>query len=176
LRSCAGCVPIPVPRAAGFYARVMPRPLRDFVPGTIWHLTCRGVDDRDVVVDDDDRRLWIALMRKAASRAGWRLHAWCLMTNHYHLLVSIGLGDTSAALQRLNGVYAREFNRRHERRGHLWEGRFRAWAVDEERHYENTVRYVLENPVRAGLVRRWHDWPWLGGIYVATERAVGTPL
>ena len=154
----------------------MPRPLRDFVPRTIWHFTCRGVDDRLVVADDDDRRLWVGLMKKATAQADLRLRAWCLMSNHYHLLVGIGLGDTSAALQRLNGVYAREFNRRHERRGHLWEGRFRAWAVEGDEHYENTVRYVLENPVRAGLVGRWQHWPWLGGIDVATERAVGTPL
>jgi putative transposase len=154
----------------------MPRALRDFVPGSLWHLTCRGVDDRDVVADDDDRRLWTGLMHKAAANADWRLHAWCLMSNHYHLLVGIGLGNTSAALQRLNGVYAREFNRRHARRGHLWDSRFRAWAVEDGEHYENAVRYVLENPVRAGLVDHWRDWPWLGGICVATERAVGTPL
>ena len=169
-------MPFEAVRRLGFYARLMPRPLRDFAPGTVWHLTCHGVDDRRVVTDDDDRRLWVGLMHNATATADLRLDAWCLMGNHYHLVVRIGLGDTSAALQRLNGVYAREFNRRHERRGHLWEGRFRAWAVEGDEHYEHTVRYVLENPVRAGLVDRWHDWPWLGGIYVAAEAAVGTSL
>ena len=127
-------------------------------------------------MDDEDRRLWVGLMRKAGLQAGWTTHAWCLMTTHYHLLVEVGHGDVSAAVRRLNGDYAREFNRRHDRRGHLWGERFRAWAVEHAEHFNAAIAYVLENPVRAGLVEHPDDWPWLGSRHLVPAGVVGTAL
>jgi REP element-mobilizing transposase RayT len=95
---------------------------------------------------------------------GWYVHCWCLMTTHYHLLV-VAPDDAprvSRAMQRLNSVYAREFNLRHARRGHLFGARFTDTLVGSPAHAERTVAYILENPVRAGIVRRFEQWPWSG--------------
>jgi putative transposase len=82
------------------------------------------------------------------------------MTTHYHLLLTAEQENLSKAMQRLNGKYARWFNGRHGRWGHLFGERFASWVVDDEDHFDNTVEYILQNPVRAGLCRRAEDWPW----------------
>ena len=86
--------------------------------------------------------------------------AWCLMGTHFHLVAECDLEQLSLAVHRLNCLYAMYFNRRHNRRGHLFENRFSAWVVWDEPHLESTVGYVLENPVRAGLCRQASEWRW----------------
>ena len=88
------------------------------------------------------------------------MHGFCLMPNHYHLVVETELWRLSAGVQSLNGVYAQAFNRRHRRWGHLFGERFASWVVEDDAHLVNTIEYVLQNPVRAGLVERAADWPW----------------
>ena len=96
-------------------------------------------------------------------RAAWQIVAWCLMDTHYHLLVFAGADPrVSWAMQAANSVYAREFNQRHGRRGHLFGERFTDTPIRSEAHLHACIAYILENPVRAGLVRRIEDWPWSG--------------
>jgi REP element-mobilizing transposase RayT len=93
-------------------------------------------------------------------RFAWVCHVICLMSTHYHAIVEAPQPRISGGMQRLNGTYARRFNRRHERRGHLFESRFVSWVVRDERHLALACRYVLNNPVRADLCRTPEDWPW----------------
>src|SRR5829696_4343394 len=95
-----GAVAFPVRRA---YRRRMPRPLREFVPGAYYLLVTRGVNGRTAFLDDDDRRRFLALLSLAARRSAWNVHAWCSMSNHYHLLIEATTGEVSAALRLLNG-------------------------------------------------------------------------
>jgi REP element-mobilizing transposase RayT len=129
----------------------------------VTHLTSRGVDDQPIFLSDLDRFQLVALLRRVTEEVGWRVAAWCLMTTHYHLLV-IGAAEPriSWAMQKLNSVYAREFNLRHGRRGHLFGERFTDTAVGTAGHLVAAIDYVLENPVRAGLVPRVEDWAWSG--------------
>jgi len=87
-------------------------------------------------------------------------HIYCLMPNHFHLVLEGKLDNVSAGMHQLNGLYATRFNRRHERTGHLFQGRFGLRVIEDESYLEDACRYVLENPVRAGLCERAEDWPW----------------
>jgi putative transposase len=155
----------------------MPRPLREFVPGGYYHLVTRGVNGRPVFLDDVDRRRFVALLALAARRSRWAVHAWCLMTNHYHLVIETTDGQVSSGVRTLNGRYAQFFNERYDRRGHLWGDRFRVTRVESDAHLERALLYVVENPLRAHLVGRVDDWPWCGFAAPASPAAtVGTRL
>lgn len=135
-------------------------PRNTFPPPGIFQITTRGVEQRDVYLDRDDRLAFLAQLRHAADQNGWNVYAGCLMTNHYHLVVE-GMRDLiSRGMRRLNGVYAEGFNLKYDRSGHLWGDRFALWQVRDEEHLLATCRYVLLNPVRAGLCRRVGDWEW----------------
>src|SRR3954454_7856516 len=141
----------------------MPRLPRSALPHAgAYHLTIRGVARMPIVVDDIDRRRWLRLMRKSASRFRWIVHVYCLMTNHAHLVVEATLEDVSIGMHRLNGIYAQRFNERHDRVGDLYQERFHAKVVRDEKHLEDACAYVLANPLRAGLCATPEDWPWSG--------------
>jgi putative transposase len=145
----------------------MPRqPRRALPPAGIYHLTGRGVARTAIFLDDDERRLFLALLASEVERHDWLCHAFCLMTNHYHLIVSTQLWRLSDGMHRLNGIYAQAFNRRHSRTGHLFGERYGSWVVRDEQHLLAACHYVLQNPVRAGLCNRVDDWPW-GGLRAA---------
>jgi|SRR5918996_3673892 REP element-mobilizing transposase RayT len=148
------------------YVGRMPRPLRSFAPGGRYHLTARA-NDGILFVDDEDRRMFIRLLTRVAARFMLDVDAWCLMDNHYHLVVHARTGDVSGAMGYLNREYSRRFNERHGRRGHLFEARFRATTLVDEDHLTNAVAYVLENPIRAGLAASSDAWPWAGAVGVA---------
>jgi putative transposase len=145
----------------------MARPLRSFVPGGYYHLTARGNNDGEIYLDDLDRTAFVRLLGRVSTRFLLDVLAWCLMTNHYHLIVRTASGEVSRALQYLNREHARRFNERHDRRGHLFEARFRATLLADESHLFNAIHYVLENPVRAGLAASPAAWPWAGAVGVA---------
>ena len=128
----------------------------------IFHVATRGVEKRMIFLDEDDRRTFLALFFYVARRFEWRTYAFCLMGTHYHLVLETSRGRLSAGVQWLNGSYAQAFNRRHVRRGHLFGARFASWVVDRDEHLARACRYVLNNPVRAGLVERAGDWRWSG--------------
>jgi REP element-mobilizing transposase RayT len=140
----------------------MPRIRRSDLPDGIFQVTTRGVFRRLVYLDDDDRRFFLALLALVIERYRWECHAFCLMGTHYHLVVETTTERLSAGMQYLNGTYAQRFNRRHDRDGHVFGARFASWVIRDEDHYERTIEYVLTNPVRAGLVADWTDWPWSG--------------
>ncbi len=141
----------------------MPSRRRSFAPGAPVHLTANGVEGESIFRTDFDRFALLALTEKVTKRVGWQIAAWCLMDTHYHLVLSPGADLRVAwAMQTLNGVYAREFNQRYERRGHLFRERYTCTDIASRAHFEAACDYVLDNPVRAGLVRDALDWPWSG--------------
>ena len=140
----------------------MPRILRTTLPDGYFHVTARGVERRPVYLDADDYRTFLALFAAAVRRHGWDVWGFCLMPNHYHAVLESTREGLSAGAQWLNGVYAQTFNGRHGRWGHLFGARFASWVIDREEHLYAACRYVLENPVRAGLCERPEEWPWSG--------------
>lgn len=138
----------------------MARPLRIEFPGAIYHVTSRG-DRRELIfVDDDDRRVLLAVLAQALARFDARMLAYCLMGNHYHFVLCTHQANLSALMRHVNGVFTQAFNRRHAKVGHLLQGRFKAILVDEEAYLLEVCRYVELNPVRARMVAHPRDWPW----------------
>ena len=95
---------------------------------------------------------------------GWTLHAYCLLPNHYHLIVEAKQRDLSIGMQRLNGRYAQRFNQRYDRAGHVFQNRFGSYVIETEEHFARALAYVAANPVEAGLCKRIEDWPWGAGL------------
>jgi REP element-mobilizing transposase RayT len=151
------------PAAPRRYRRVVAYRPRSFLPLAPSHLTARAVDGLGLFPTTADCFAFLALLRRVGERTGWTLATWCLMGTHYHLIVFTPAEPlVSKAMQVLNGVYARELNHRHGRRGHVFGERFTDTLAAGEQHLEASVDYVLDNPVRAGLVGRPQDWPWSG--------------
>ena len=128
----------------------------------VYHVTARGVARAAIAYDDGDRRLYLVLLARAARQEGWACHAFCLMPNHYHLIVETSLERLSRGLHRLNGVYAQTFNERHGRSGHLFGSRFAAFVIRDDQHLRQACEYVLQNPVRARLCLEAGEWKWSG--------------
>ena len=138
----------------------MPRPPRIQVPGGTYHVTARGNRRQTIFHDDDDRRRFLALRRTVTRRYGWRLHAFCLMTNHFHLLIETPEPTLSVGMQRLNSEYATYFNERFGFVGHLFQQRFGSRLIETEEYFAEALRYIAFNPVRAGLCEHPHEWLW----------------
>jgi REP element-mobilizing transposase RayT len=138
----------------------VPRPLRLQVAGGVFHVTARGNRRQPIFTTDRDRAYFLALLRVICGRLGWRCHAYCLMTNHYHLLIETPNGDLSKGLHWLNFRYAQWFNLQHEYSGHLFQGRFHSVLVESNVHLIELARYIVLNPVRGGLCARPQDWRW----------------
>ena len=138
----------------------MARPLRIQYPGAVYHLTNRGNEKRAIFTDDWDREAFLDLLHQVNRRYRWLCHAYCLMENHYHLLVETPEGNLSIGMRQLNGVYTQAFNRRQGRVGHLFQGRYKALLIQKDSHLLEVCRYIVGNPVRAGLVPEAEDWKW----------------
>jgi len=138
----------------------MARPLRIEYPGAVYHLTSRGNARQKVFIDDADRTAFLEILAKAMDRFNWLCHAYCLMGNHYHLLIETVDPMLARGMRHLNGVYTQAFNRRHKRSGHLFQGRYKAILVEKDAHLLELARYVVLNPVRARMVRSCKDWRW----------------
>jgi putative transposase len=138
----------------------MARPLRIEYPGAIYHVTSRGNARHNIFLDDEDKTLFLSKLERATERYGFLFHSYCLMDNHYHLLLETPNANLSLGMQRINGDYTQAFNRRHRRVGHLFQGRFKAVVVEKERHLLELCRYIVLNPVRAKMVEDPKDWPW----------------
>jgi putative transposase len=128
--------------------------------GATAHITNRGASGRDIFEADGDRQLFLWLVEEQVVKRGWGCHAFCLMDNHYHLLLQSPDGDLSQGMHAIGMGYARMFNKVYERVGHVFQGRFRAALVEHESHAIELARYIALNPVRAGLVARPEDWRW----------------
>lgn len=119
--------------------------------------------------DDNDRERFLRLLEVTAERYGWQIHAYCLMTNHFHLLVTTPQPNVSAGMQYLNGRYCQWFNRRHGFEGHVVDRRFWSALIESERQLLSVARYIVLNPVRAGICRVASAWRW--SSYRATVAA-----
>ncbi|MBS0299328.1 MAG: transposase [Proteobacteria bacterium] len=139
----------------------MTRPLRLEFPNALYHVTSRG-DRREAIFEDDDDRLkFLEILEMVVLDHNWLCHGYCLMDNHYHLIIETPDGNLSKGMRQLNGVYTQASNRRHGRSGHLFQGRYKAILVDKDRYLLELSRYVVLNPLRAkGMVKRLEDWPW----------------
>ena len=138
----------------------MARPLRIDLPDGVYHVTSRGLERRRIVRDDADRQRWVDGLATVAQRRDWRVFAWVLMDNHFHLFLRVPRGDLSAGMHDLNSGYVTFFNRRHRRHGPLLQGRFKAILVERDYHYDELSRYVHLNPVRAHLAPDPEDYQW----------------
>jgi REP element-mobilizing transposase RayT len=138
----------------------MARPLRIEYPDALYHLTSRG-DGREYIFSDDaDRLAFLSVLAGVVERFEWRLYAYCLMDNHYHLIAGTPKANLSKGMRQLNGVYTQRFNRRHGRVGHVFQGRFKAIVVDKQAYLLELSRYVVLNPVRAKMVRNPARYRW----------------
>jgi len=151
----------------------MSRPLRLEFAGALYHLTARGNAHGDIFADDEDRRLFLELLGKEISQQGWRCYAYCLMGNHYHLLIETPEPNLVTGMRRLNSVYTQAFNRRHGRVGHVFQGRYKSILVDRDSYGLELCRYIVLNPVRARMAKRVENWAW--SSYRATAGQLRAP-
>lgn len=138
----------------------MPRPPRHLLGDGAFHVFVRGTARCLLCVDDHDYERLSGLLSKATARFGWRVHAHCLMPNHFHLVVETKLDALSRGMHWVTGIYAQRFNERHNRVGHLVQNRFGARVVEGDRALRRVCEYVVNNPVRAGLCETPEQWPW----------------
>jgi len=140
----------------------MARKPRIHLPGGLYHVMLRGNGGQPVFLTDDDRYRFYLLLQEGASRFGFRVHAFCLMTNHIHLALQCGDIPLSRAMHNLSFRYTRWINWREKRAGHLFQGRYKAVLVDGDNYLLELVRYIHLNPVRAGMVESPEEYPWSG--------------
>lgn len=138
----------------------MSRPLRLEFVGALYHVTSRGDRQQVIYCDDTDRLVWLEILARVCSRFNFTIHGFCQMTNHYHMLVETADANLSSGMRQLNANYSQYFNRRHGLVGHLFQGRYKAILVQKESHLREVARYVVLNPVRAGMVASPADWRW----------------
>jgi len=138
----------------------MARPLRTEYPGALYHITARGNAQSDIYLTDTDRITFLSILGQVCDRYNWDCYAWCLMNNHYHLVLETGEANLSRGMRQLNGVYTQRFNRQHRRVGHILQGRYKAIHVDKDSYLQEVIRYVVLNPVRAYMTRTAGQYPW----------------
>lgn len=138
----------------------MSRPLRIEFANALYHVTARGDRREDIFDDDVDRLAFLETLEQVVDQFNWICHAYCLMDNHYHLLIQTPDGNLSKGMRQLNGVYTQASNRRHKRVGHLFQGRFKAILVDSDAYLLELSRYIVLNPVRAGMLKKVGQWRW----------------
>jgi putative transposase len=151
----------------------MPRPPRIQIPNGVYHVTARGNRRQAVFVTDADRRSFLYLLGAVSRRFGWKCGGYCLLPDHYHLLVETLDANLSRGMQHLNGRYAQLFNHVHGFDGHVFQGRFHAVLVGRDPHLLEVIRYIALNPVRAGFCSDPADWHW--GSYRALAGHEASP-
>jgi putative transposase len=140
--------------------KIMPKPNRIVIQGIPHHVTQRGNNCQPVFLDDEDRRLYLEILKERCILYKLLIHGYCLMTNHVHLAVTpLQLDSLASAIGYSHRLFAQRSNSRHYRKGHLWENRFYSCPLDES-HFITALIYIDRNPVRAGLVEIAHDYPW----------------
>jgi REP element-mobilizing transposase RayT len=136
------------------------RPLRLEFSGGLYHLTSRGDRREDIYESDDDRVLFLNILGEVCLSYNWVCHSYCLMSNHYHLLIETPDANLSQGMRQLNGVYSQKFNRNHKRVGHVFQGRYKAIVVEKDSYLLELARYIVLNPTRARMVVFAEDWKW----------------
>ncbi len=138
----------------------MSRPLRLEYTDALYHVTSRGDRREDIYDDETDRQIFLTIFAESIERFNWLCYAYCLMDNHYHLLVQTPDANLSKGMRQLNGVYTQAYNRRHGKTGHLFQGRYKAILVDADTYLLELSRYIVLNPVKVGMVKQVGEWPW----------------
>ena len=138
----------------------MARPLRIAYAGAFYHVTSRGNEQKDVFKSRRDREKFLEYLASATERYGAAIHAYCLMSNHYHLLLETPEGNLSQIMRHINGAYTTYFNIKRKRAGHLFQGRFKAILVEADEYATELSRYIHLNPVRAGMAENPGEYPW----------------
>jgi len=138
----------------------MARPLRIQYDGAVYHVTSRGNARKAIFQDDKDRELFLGTLYRVNKRYNWLCHAYCLMNNHYHLIIETPDGNLSQGMRQLNGVYTQTYNTRHRRVGHILQGRYKAILIQKDSHLLEVSRYVVLNPVRAKAAQGPEQWKW----------------
>lgn len=138
----------------------MTRPLRIEYPGAVYHVTSRGNRRSNIYTDEEDHRAFLVILGEMTRRFHVLCHGYCLMSNHYHLVLETVEGNLCRAMRYLNGVYTQTFNRKHRKCGHVFQGRYKAVLIQKSSHLLEVCRYVVLNPVRAGMAERPEDWTW----------------
>ena len=151
----------------------MARPLRLQFAGAVYHVMARGHERSAIFRDAEDRSKFLALLSQIATDEKWIVHAYCLLGNHFHILVETPEGALARGMRDLNGRYAQWFNWRHDRRGHVFEGRYRSVVVEKQTHLMELHRYIVLNPVRSRLAERPSEWRW--SSYRATAGSEKAP-
>ena len=144
----------------------MARPLRPQFPGAVYHITARGNDRQNIYYDEKDYLRFLKMLGQTVKQYGWLCHGYCLMSNHYHIILETPEPNLARGMKRLNSRYCITFNKRHRRVGHVLQGRYDAVVVQKEEHLLELCRYTVLNPVRACMVERPDDWKW--SSYLAT--------
>ena len=145
----------------------MARPLRIVYAGAFYHVTARGNEKKSIFKNDKDYERFLLYVEAAVERYGAVVHAYCLMNNHYHLLVQTPRANLPEVMQYVNGSYTTYVNTKRQRVGHLFQGRYKAILVDADTYAQELSRYIHLNPVRAGMVRKPEDYPWSSYRYYA---------
>lgn len=138
----------------------------------VHHVFARGNGRQLIYLDDADRRSYLAMLGRVVESKEWRCLAFCLMDNHLHLLIETPLPNLGAGMGWLHGTFAQQFNARHGRSGHLFQGRFGSVLMKTEAQVWTTVSYIARNPVAAGLCARPADWAWSSHRAVIGHRAI----
>ena len=137
----------------------MPRASRKQGESNVYHVMARGVGRQLIFEGDADRRAYLAILREELGSRDGCLLAWCLMDNHVHLLIQMSLNELSEMMRVVHSTYALFFNRCHDRVGHLFQGRFKSEPIEDERQLLTVLRYIHQNPVKAGISQTC-DYPW----------------
>ncbi|WP_281912546.1 transposase [Massilia varians] len=152
----------------------MTRPLRLEFPHALYHVTARGNRHKPIYHQDADRHRWLDVLAHVCERHNFVVHAFCQMTNHYHLLVETVEANLSQGMRQLNGLYSQHINRRHELVGHLFQGRYHAVLVQKESHLLELSRYIVLNPLRAGMVFSPDEWQWSSHHFLTGSKPAPT--
>ena len=150
----------------------MTRPLRIEFKGALYHITSRGNARQAIFLNEGDFADFLRILGSVVKRYHFLLHAFCLMDNHYHLLIETPEGNLSKGMRQLNGLYTQRFNRKHHRVGHLFQGRYKAILVDKDNYLLELSRYIVLNPVRAGIVKNPKDYRWSSYMATAGENKI----
>ncbi len=138
----------------------MARPLRLEYPGALYHITSRGNAGQKIFRNDKDRIYFLELLGAITDRLHWLCHAYCLMDNHYHLVIETPEGNLSRGMRQVNGMYTQRYNWKYKKTGHVFQGRYKAIIVDKDSYLLELCRYVVLNPVRAHMVEKPEEWKW----------------
>lgn len=143
-----------------FLEEAMARPLRIEYPGAFYHVTSRGNEQKKIFKSIRDREKFLSFLESAVTRYGAVIHAYCLMSNHYHLLTETPRGNLSQIMRHINGAYTTYFNIKHSRAGHLFQGRYKAILVEADEYATELSRYIHLNPVRAAMASKPEEYRW----------------